>query len=693
MIIRRPKRLSHTPLYLLLIGLSPLSSANDLTPVALDPLQALERSAPAPISTGEITGPFGLYLLGNPAGQVPAEVSLWRFDGTELQRIPLPDTPLSDPSADTGLTDKTRKGVLLLDAYYLEGNNNDLYIRHNLRFTNPASSSYRWWWSDGFSARALSPHPVMTTPLQRVGDSTYGVSDATLWRVIGREDQVESVATLPAGEFFFALDQQGAGLILWTLGGTPQSPRITQWDLQNSELTPLASLPVGAGTSEPLWAGDRWYLDTADGELWQVLDGVASQVMGINGAEALTVIGDSLYLSAIAPAAGREPHRVSGTDAVLLADLLPGPNGSFPERFLPCGEGVCFTALGSDQQRLWYGQHSAGVDPLPLQGEALSLAAQVYNDALYLVAAAADGVPTLYQSRDGATVTEIAPACGIDEFIYPQWAFDASLYIRATGCPETELYRQDDPATPLVNLSVNTTVLGTLSPGFVVSGNGGRFALLGESQYPADAPPLADPVLSLRNLNTGEILGENDNWRDHPRVAELLAEVRRPGSETDAALVLDLPPGNYVAELRDRQGRRGQGLLSIQQLDGMRELINISANTQVRDEGVVPGFVVQGEGGRFAIIGEAQYQSGAALPNPRIVVRDLVTGMVLDQNDNWQDHPSADELVQAVRAPGGQRDAALVLDLPLGAYVVELRDTENRSGQALLSIQQVLRDD
>ena len=273
---------------------------------------------------------------------MPAEVSLWRFDGAELNRIPLPDTPLSGPSGDTV---SPGSSVFVQDAYYLEGDNNDLYVRHNLRFTTPPSSSYRWRWSDGFSARAFTPHPAMTTPLQRVGDATYAVTDGTLWRVNGREDRVEALATLPAGELFFALDQRRAGLILWTLGGTPQAPRISQWQVTDEGLAPLASLPVDAGLSAPL----------------------------------------------------------------------------------------------------------------PLDGEALSLAARVYNGALYLVADAADGVPTLYQSRDGETVAEIAPACGADEFIYPQWVFDASPYIRATGC-----------------------------------------------------------------LDTGAILGENDDWRDLQRVDELL---------------------------------------------------------------------------------------------------------------------------------------------------------------------------
>lgn len=120
-----------------------------------------------------------------------------------------------------------------------------------------------------------------------------------------------------------------------------------------------------------------------------------------------------------------------------------------------------------------------------------------------------------------------------------------------------------------------------------------------------------------------------------------------------------------------------------------RALVNLSVNARVTAAGITPGFVVQAGGGRFVILGEAQYHTGEPLPDPQILVRRLSDAQVLAQNDNWQTHPSAVEVEARVRRPAGALDAALALTLPAGAYVVDLRDRLGRSGQALVSIQQV----
>lgn len=118
-------------------------------------------------------------------------------------------------------------------------------------------------------------------------------------------------------------------------------------------------------------------------------------------------------------------------------------------------------------------------------------------------------------------------------------------------------------------------------------------------------------------------------------------------------------------------------------------LVNLSVNARVSGAGITPGFVVQAGGGRFVVMGESQYHTGEPLPDPVLVVQELVSGQVLAENNNWRDHPTADEVVSAVRAPAGELDAALALTLPPGSYVVTLKDRQGGPGQALVSIQQV----
>jgi hypothetical protein len=79
------------------------------------------------------------------------------------------------------------------------------------------------------------------------------------------------------------------------------------------------------------------------------------------------------------------------------------------------------------------------------------------------------------------------------------------------------------------------------------------------------ANPLADPVLELRD-NNGMRVASNDNWRDASESEEISLIGLAPGSETDAALLLTLAPGNYTAVIRDAAGRTGVAQLETYEL-------------------------------------------------------------------------------------------------------------------------------
>ena len=67
------------------------------------------------------------------------------------------------------------------------------------------------------------------------------------------------------------------------------------------------------------------------------------------------------------------------------------------------------------------------------------------------------------------------------------------------------------------------------------------------------ATPLANPVLEIRD-NNGVLMESNDNWRESPQAEEISSLGLTPGSETDAALLLTLAPGNYTAVVRGAAG-------------------------------------------------------------------------------------------------------------------------------------------
>ena len=73
---------------------------------------------------------------------------------------------------------------------------------------------------------------------------------------------------------------------------------------------------------------------------------------------------------------------------------------------------------------------------------------------------------------------------------------------------------------------------------------------------------LADPRLRLINHFTGEVIETNDNWRDHPTAAEVEG-LAPPASDKEAAFVIELPPGAYIAELSGVGDSTGLGLVAV----------------------------------------------------------------------------------------------------------------------------------
>src|SRR5262245_48335246 len=83
-------------------------------------------------------------------------------------------------------------------------------------------------------------------------------------------------------------------------------------------------------------------------ELWRS-DGTAAGTMRIPGTPVLTslefaAIADTLYFVGSDPAAGQELWKTDGTQAVRVADMNPGPNGSTPRFLTAVGSTLFFEA-------------------------------------------------------------------------------------------------------------------------------------------------------------------------------------------------------------------------------------------------------------------------------------------------------------------------------------------------------------
>ena len=113
-------------------------------------------------------------------------------------------------------------------------------------------------------------------------------------------------------------------------------------------------------------------------------------------------------------------------------------------------------------------------------------------------------------------------------------------------------------------------------------------------------------------------------------------------------------------------------------------LKNISTNGFVDEQGMIAGFIVEGEPIDVVIMGE----NIEGLTNPMLTLTDI-NQVLLNQNDNWQDHSSAAQVVASLRSPNSVLDAAFAMTLAPGQYLAFLAGVNGGTGRGIVSITNV----
>jgi hypothetical protein len=150
-----------------------------------------------------------------------------------------------------------------------------------------------------------------------------------------------------------------------------------------------------------------------------------------------------------------------------------------------------------------------------------------------------------------------------------------------TGGALVEIYDADeaDVLSDVINISTRGnigTAADILIAGFVIDGNLSKTVLvrgigptLGSFGVTGT---ITDPFLRIeRNLGAAgfEDVATNDNWEDNSNSAEIvstsatLGAFALAGGSTDAAILLELPPGVYTAKLSGVGGTTGNGLVEV----------------------------------------------------------------------------------------------------------------------------------
>ncbi len=266
----------------------------------------------------------------------------------------------------------------------------------------------------------------------------------------------------------------------------------------------------------------------------------------------------------------------------------------------------------------------------------------------------------------------------------------------------------------LVNLSARSQVPGIEQPatlGFVAATTDApgvpafvfRGIGPGLAQFIEEATVM-DPWIQLLDAEA-RVIAANDDWPYG--IGTAIAAVGAfplEYSGYDAALVRSLDAGRHTLQLfSDPVESRGIGLLEAYVAGPNRRFVNLSvrAPAGVGAQSLIGGFVLENPGqlptprhARLLVraVGPSLSSHGISdgLDDPVLKIFDASQNLIAT-NDDWEEG-TIDDLQAATREVGafpllgGQNDAALLVELPAGAYTAVVESDDGSTGTALLEL-------
>src|SRR5438552_629043 len=265
-----------------------------------------------------------------------------------------------------------------------------------------------------------------------------------------------------------------------------------------------------------------------------------------------------------------------------------------------------------------------------------------------------------------------------------------------------ELYNmsQLDTTQPLLNISTRARVLTqdeVLIGGFIITGAQDKTVLIrgiGPSLTTFGiAMPLADPTLELHD-HTSALIVSNDNWRDSQQ-SQISATGLAPSSDSESVILATLAPGAYTAVLQGKAMTTGTGLIEIYDVDQNpnTQIANLSTRGFVGtgDDVMIGGTIFHGSPGTayrilLHAIGPSLASMGVATPllDPALSLYDA-NGSIITTDDNWKDFQRS-EIAATGLAPTDDRESAIIVTLPAGAYTAIVRGVNGTTGVGLVEV-------
>ena len=210
---------------------------------------------------------------------------------------------------------------------------------------------------------------------------------------------------------------------------------------------------------------------------------------------------------------------------------------------------------------------------------------------------------------------------------------------------------------------------------------------------------LENPTLELNG--PGGLIASNDDWRS-TQEAEIIASGVPPTNDLESAIVATLPANStgYTAIVRGVNNSTGIALVEAYDLDSTvdSKLANISTRgfVQTVDNVMIGGFIVLGPDPQKVIVraigpslANAVPPVAGALADPTLELHDS-NGALLASNDNWQDSPDKQAIIDSGVPPTNDMESAIVATLPSSVtgigYTAIVSGVNGTTGVALVEV-------
>jgi len=277
------------------------------------------------------------------------------------------------------------------------------------------------------------------------------------------------------------------------------------------------------------------------------------------------------------------------------------------------------------------------------------------------------------------------------------------------------------PATSaFANISTRALVqngAGIVIVGFVISGPAGSTEqVLIRGDGPAlgmfgISDGLGNPVLTLFD-STGTQIATNTDWSTSSNATQIAAAATQAGAfallpgaqgiQADSALLVNLAPGAYTAQVSSLDGSSGVALAEVYQVGtGSAALTNISTRAYVGTGSSVEiaGLVIHGAQPTQVLVRAvgptlSQFSVTGVLAQPTLTVMDA-SGNTVATNSGWSANSNAAAIAAAATSaetfalPSGSADSALLLTLVPGTYTAIVSGVGGTSGIALVEAYQI----